>query len=49
MGPTGAVLSQQICKAIVDAVKAGDRDKLTIELMKYNIEVRDVVDHALFN
>ena len=49
VGPSGAVLSQQICKAIVDAVKSGDRDKFTLEVMKYNIEVRDVTDLGQFN
>jgi hypothetical protein len=32
-----------------DAVKSGDKDKFTMELMKFNIDVRDVIDTAIFN
>lgn len=49
VGPSGATLSPQICKGIIEAVKAGDREKLRLELMRYNIEVRDVVDIGQFN
>jgi len=48
VGPTGASLAPQICKAVSDAVKSGDKDKFTMELMKYNIDVRDVADSAQF-
>ena len=48
MGPTGASLAPQISKSIVDAVKSGDKDKFTMELMKYNIDVRDVFDSTQF-
>jgi ankyrin repeat protein len=30
-------------------VKTGDREKFTLEVMKYNVEVRDVIDHSQFN
>jgi len=30
-------------------VKAGDKDKFTMEMMSYNIDVRDVTDSAQFS
>ena len=32
-----------------EAVKSGDIDRFMQEQMKYNIEVRDVIDNMLFN
>lgn len=46
VGPTGAVLAVEVCKAIIDAVKSGDKDKFTLEMMKFNVDVRDVVDSS---
>ena len=48
VGSTGNQLTPNICKSIIEAVKSGDKDKLHSELGKYNIEIRDVVDHGNF-
>ena len=44
VGRTGAIIPQTICKMMSEAVKSGDIDKFMQDQMKYNIEVRDVVD-----
>ena len=49
VGRTGAIIPQTICKMMSDAVKSGDIDRFMQEQMKYNIEVRDVVDISQFN
>ena len=49
IGRTGAIIPQTICKMMSEAVKSGDIDRFMQEQMKYNIEVRDVVDISQFN
>ena len=49
VGPTGVTLQPNVCKAFVEAVKQGDLDKFSYELMRNNIEVRDVIDIGQFN
>jgi hypothetical protein len=38
-----------IGKAIIEAVKSGDREKLQQELMIHSVNLRDVVDPGQFN
>lgn len=49
VGSSGVVVSPLICKAFVEAVKAGDEDKFSYELMRNQIEVRDITDVNQFN
>ena len=49
VGPTGAQISPQISKIMIDAVKSGDTDRFSLEFLKYKIEVRDIKDPGQFN
>lgn len=49
VGPTGAQVPPQICKAIIEAVKSGDRDRVFSEVTRYNVELRDIVDMGQYN
>ena len=48
IGPSGTVISPNICKVIIEACKTGDIDKFTQELMRYNVQARDVTDSGQF-
>ena len=49
VGRTGAIIPPTICKMMIEAVKSGGIDRFMQEQMKYNIEVRDVIDNMSFN
>lgn len=49
VGPTGAQVSAQICKSIIEAVKSGDRERVASELARFNVELRDIVDMGQYN
>lgn len=49
VGSSGVEVSPIICKAFIEAVKHGDMEKFSYELMRNQIEVRDVIDSNQFN
>jgi hypothetical protein len=48
VGPSGAQLSEHICKVFIEAVKTGEPEKLNHEIVQNQVEVRDVQDSAHF-
>ena len=43
VGPTGAMIPQQISNLLIDSVKSGDIEKFMQEYRKHGVEVRDVI------